>query len=146
MTDHAPQPPSAPAQQAPVGGVAKGDLRDAASRRTSYLSIHVTPTERDAITAGFSHDGGRPYPAIRSHLLAVATVGGDERLAQMMALIEEIRATRNELARVGNNLNQIAYKLNSGGDDSGLNETLTRQRYTIDVTADILRKTRAFVS
>ncbi|MFI9273962.1 plasmid mobilization protein [Kitasatospora sp. NPDC052896] len=66
---------------------------------------------------------------------------------QLDAAIDELAALRTALSRVGNNINQIAYVYNAGGQprsgelDHALT-TLTRLLARIDVTADALVKKR----
>ncbi|MFE6691003.1 plasmid mobilization relaxosome protein MobC [Streptomyces sp. NPDC057743] len=66
---------------------------------------------------------------------------------QLDTAIDELAALRTALSRIGNNINQIAYIYNAGGQphpsqlDHALT-TLTRSLARIDVTADTLVKKR----
>jgi hypothetical protein len=49
-------------------------------------------------------------------------------LLDLRGTIRELVATRTELARIGNNVNQIARALNAGGDPVGVEATLVAVR------------------
>ncbi|MEU6172748.1 plasmid mobilization relaxosome protein MobC [Streptantibioticus parmotrematis] len=66
---------------------------------------------------------------------------------QLDAAIDELAALRTALARIGNNVNQIAYVLNSGGQPRGgelgyVLTALTRTLGRLDDAADTLVKKR----
>jgi hypothetical protein len=78
--------------------------------------IHRAATAARLTDAGF----------IATAAVTLATAPGDIRawLADRRELVEELMAATAHLARVGNNLNQVARALNSGGDAPYVDEVL----------------------
>nr|WP_009996540.1 plasmid mobilization relaxosome protein MobC [Streptomyces clavuligerus] len=79
-------------------------------------------------TAGFLADAA----------VAVARTHGDARLwlTDQRALVEELMTATAQLARAGNNLNQVARVLNSGGHSDAVDQTVGRvQRAAVRVEA-----------
>ena len=76
-------------------------------RRTASITFQVTPSERrviDSVLAGMSL-------AEYCRRCCVKGAAGAPRIP-----LHEIRALDAQLRRAGNNLNQVAYHLNAGGD------------------------------
>lgn len=78
-------------------------------KKTHVVRVRVTEAERDRLR---EVSGGNLARWIRHATL-------NERAGGPM-LREDIIAVRSELARIGNNVNQIARKVNQGGEADGL--------------------------
>ncbi|MCZ4120814.1 plasmid mobilization protein [Streptomyces sp. H39-S7] len=129
--DQDPQPPSqrtATCQQPPVVRASaaaaarrkpKRRQRDAAQKKKSRVTVRFDQHEKQqldeqAATAGLS----LAHLVARRALTpgtATATAGSVQRTEQLDAAIDELASTRAELSAWGNNLNQIARHLNTGG-------------------------------
>lgn len=118
------------------------------SERTRKTTTRLSDTEKAEITAAAAQRG----VTVARFLAAVglAAARGSTTLhtnEQLDTAIDELVALRAALSRVGNNINQIAYIYNAGGQprtgelDHALT-TLTRLMARIDDTADTLVKKR----
>jgi hypothetical protein len=118
------------------------------SERTRKTTTRLSDTEKAEIVAAAAQRAVTVARFLAAAGLAVArgstTLHTNE---QLDTAIDELAALRTALSRVGNNINQIAYVYNSGGQprpgelDHALT-TLTRLLARIDDTADTLVKKR----
>ncbi|MEU3257136.1 plasmid mobilization relaxosome protein MobC [Streptomyces albidoflavus] len=134
-------PPRA-ADAAALHRVARRRKADPNGRRKERVDARYSSEEKDAILAKAKslNISGAHYVST----VALAHVYGDVTLAGQRTplddLIDELNALRRDVAAVGNNDNQIARKLNSGGSahqgDSALlaqtERTLTSVAQTVD--------------
>lgn len=83
---------------------------DATERRTAFLGIQLTPTERAALDAAAAQAGALPSSYAREMLFrrSAAVVAATRRHPQSAALMRELSA-------IGNNLNQLAHQANAAG-------------------------------
>ncbi|MER5972867.1 MobC family plasmid mobilization relaxosome protein [Streptomyces sp. NPDC002055] len=117
-------------------------------QRTHKLTIRLSQTEKTEITTAAAQRAVTAARFLSAAGLAVArgstTVHTNE---QLDTAIDELAALRIALSRIGNNINQIAHVLNSGGLpragelDHAL-ATLIRLLSRVDDTADTLVKKR----
>ncbi|MCX4785402.1 MobC family plasmid mobilization relaxosome protein [Streptomyces sp. NBC_01221] len=118
------------------------------SERTRKTTTRLSDTEKAEIVAAAAQRGVTVARFLAASGLAAArgstTLHTNE---QLDTAIDELAALRTALSRVGNNINQIAYIYNAGGQprpgelDHALT-TLTRLLARIDDTADTLVKKR----
>ncbi|WP_127360934.1 MobC family plasmid mobilization relaxosome protein [Actinacidiphila soli] len=118
------------------------------SERTHKTTTRLSDVEKAEITAAAKQRAVTVARFLAAAGLAVArgstTVHTNE---QLDAAIDELAALRTALSRVGNNINQIAFVYNAGGQprpgelDHAL-RALTRLLARIDNTADTLVKKR----
>ncbi|MCX4870870.1 MobC family plasmid mobilization relaxosome protein [Streptomyces sp. NBC_00257] len=118
------------------------------SERTRKTTTRLSDTEKAEIVAAAAKRGVTVARFLAAASLAVArgstTLHTNE---QLDTAIDELAALRTALSRIGNNINQIAYVHNTGGQprpgelDHALT-TLTRLLARIDDTADTLVKKR----
>ncbi|MFE1764708.1 MobC family plasmid mobilization relaxosome protein [Streptomyces angustmyceticus] len=118
------------------------------SERTRKTTTRLSDTEHAEIVTAAAQRGVTVARFIAAAGLAAArgstTLHSNE---QLDAAIDELAALRTALARVGNNINQIAFVYNAGGQprpgelDYAL-ATLTRLLSRIDDTADAMVKKR----
>ncbi|ANZ14874.1 plasmid mobilization relaxosome protein MobC [Streptomyces noursei] len=118
------------------------------SERTHKTTTRLSEAEKTEITAAAKQRAVTVARFLAAAGLAAArgstTVHANE---QLDAAIDELAALRTALSRIGNNINQIAYVYNAGGQprpgelDHALT-TLTRLLARIDDTADTLVKKR----
>ncbi|AEW95162.1 MULTISPECIES: plasmid mobilization protein [Streptomycetaceae] len=118
------------------------------SERTRKTTTRLSDTEKAEIVAAAAQRGVTVARFLAAAGLAAAR--GSTALhtnEQLDTAIDELAALRTALARVGNNINQIAYIYNAGGQpragelDHAL-AILTRLLARIDDTADALVKKR----
>ncbi|MFJ9961243.1 MobC family plasmid mobilization relaxosome protein [Streptomyces avermitilis] len=118
------------------------------SERTRKTTTRLSDTEKAEIVAAAAQRGVTVARFLAATSLAAAR--GSTALhtnEQLDTAIDELAALRTALSRVGNNINQIAYVHNAGGQprpcelDHALT-TLTRLLARIDDTADALVKKR----
>lgn len=108
-------------------------------RRTEALRIRVTPTEHGAMTA--TAEGMGLGTCSWARMLLVAAVGhvptpAPPRRREPKPASRELAKAIGEIARIGNNLNQLARHANSGFDVDP---------YLIGEARDELRKLREFL-
>ncbi|MEV7088010.1 MobC family plasmid mobilization relaxosome protein [Streptomyces sp. NPDC093085] len=118
------------------------------SERTHKTTIRLSDSEKAEITAAATQRAVTVARFLAAAALAAArgstTVHTNE---QLDTAIDELAALRIALSRIGNNINQIAYVLNSGGQplsgelDRALT-ALTRTLARADDAADALVKKR----
>ena len=82
---------------------------------SARLSVRYTPSEVEAIKAKAARMGLKPSQLVHDASLSL----------KIRDLSEETRQARLELLRQGNNLNQIAYRLNAGMADAQVMASLT---------------------
>ncbi|MFE9597161.1 plasmid mobilization protein [Streptomyces hokutonensis] len=119
-----------------------------ASERTRKTTTRLSDTEKAEIVTAAAQRGITVARFLAAAALAAAR--GSTALhsnEQLDTTIDELAALRTALSRIGNNMNQIAYIHNAGGQprpgelDHALT-TLTRLLARIDDTADALVKKR----
>ena len=93
-------------------------------RRTAFAGCQMTPSERAVLDAAAAAAGLAVSDYIRAAVFSrpVPTSGGREKVAAVRDLAAEI-------ARVGNNLNQLAHRANAAGQirsEDGLQAELAR--------------------
>jgi hypothetical protein len=118
------------------------------SQRTRKTTTRLSDTEKAEIVTAAAQRGVTVARFLAAAALAAArgstTLHTNE---QLDSAIDELAALRTALSRIGNNINQIAYTYNAGGQprpgelDHALT-TLTRLLARIDDTADALVKKR----
>jgi hypothetical protein len=84
---------------------------DATERRTAFIGIQLTPSERDELDAAATKQGATVSAYTRECLFrrSAAIVAATRRNPEAAALMRELSA-------IGNNLNQIARQLNTTGE------------------------------
>lgn len=118
------------------------------SQRTRKTTTRLSDTEKAEIVTAASQRGITVARFIAA--AALATARGSTTLhtnEQLDTAIDELAALRTALSRIGNNINQIAYTYNAGGQPrpgelAHALTTLTRLLARIDDTADALVKKR----
>jgi Bacterial mobilisation protein (MobC) len=100
-------------------------------RRTSALRIRITPDERVALDAAAAHAGVGPCSLAR--VLVVTAIGqtptpAPRRRRKPSQAARDMAKAIAEIARVGNNLNQLAHAANRGFDlDPAIVEEATNE-------------------
>ncbi|MGX1759874.1 plasmid mobilization protein [Streptomyces lydicus] len=87
-------------------------------QRDRIRNVRLTQQELDIITAG-AHAAGLTVAGFLAHSALATARDLDASAAQVAGqrqLVAEFFAARRHLAQVGNNLNQVAKVLNSGGE------------------------------
>jgi uncharacterized protein (DUF1778 family) len=94
------------------------DSTYAGERRTAFLGVKLTPSERDELDTAAATQGASASDFARELLFrrAAAVVAATRRNPEAHALFSALVAAGRELNAIGNNLNQIARHLNSSGD------------------------------
>ena len=85
--------------------------RDASERRTAFLGIQLTPSERGTLDAAAAKDGAPNLSTYARELIfrrTAAVVASTRRNPEAAALLRELSA-------IGNNLNQLAHRANAAG-------------------------------
>lgn len=108
---------------------------DKAERRTAFLGIQLTPSERAELDALAARLGARPSTYARELLFrrSAAVVAGTRRNPEAAALLPALTGLGEEISRVGNNLNQLAHRANSHGritSEHALRDALSRWAQT----------------
>lgn len=80
-------------------------------RRTLIVSVRVTPEERGEIDKAAEREGLSVGSYIRSRALAAPTTRAVRRPPVQAALLSKMLG---QLGKIGGNLNQIAFRLNTG--------------------------------
>ncbi|MCG3039009.1 MobC family plasmid mobilization relaxosome protein [Streptomyces fenghuangensis] len=119
------------------------------SHREAVIAVRFTSEEKAEIAAAAGRAGVFPAGFLATAGLTAARGRGALPRAdeQLDAAIDELAALRAQIARVGNNLNQIARACNSGGRphpgalDSAL-KTLVGTLGRVDLAADTLARRR----
>ncbi|MFE7318230.1 plasmid mobilization relaxosome protein MobC [Streptomyces sp. NPDC057555] len=96
--------------------------------RDQVRSVRLTRDELDAVTRAAEAAGLKTAGFIADAAVAVAQAQGGPKpwLLDQRGRVEELMAAGAQLARVGNNLNQIARILNSGGQVGYVDEAVAR--------------------
>jgi hypothetical protein len=83
---------------------------DASERRTAFLGIQLTPSERGEIDAAAAMQGATASAYARELLFrrSALVVASTRRNPEAAALLRELSA-------IGNNLNQLAHRANAAG-------------------------------
>ncbi|WP_328509592.1 plasmid mobilization relaxosome protein MobC [Streptomyces mirabilis] len=145
--DRAPREQQSPSQPAFPDRKPRRRTRNP-SQRTHKTTTRLSDTEKTEITAAAKQRAVTVARFLAAAGLAVArgstTVHTNE---QLDGAIDELAALRTALSRIGNNINQIAFVFNAGGQPrpgelDRVLTTLTRLLVRIDDTADTLVKGR----
>ena len=90
---------------------------DKAERRTAFLGIQLTPSERVELFAAAARLGAKPSTYARELLFrrSAAVVASTRRNPEAAALLPVITGLGEEISRVGSNLNQLAHRANAHG-------------------------------
>ncbi|WAU00058.1 plasmid mobilization protein [Streptomyces nigrescens] len=96
--------------------------------RDQVRSVRLTQDELDTVKRAAESAGLKTAGFIADAAVAVAQAQGSSKawLLDQRGRVEELMAASAQLARVGNNLNQIARILNSGGHVDGVDEAVAR--------------------
>ena len=87
------------------------ERHDASERRTAFLGIQLTPSERGALGAAAAMHGAPNLSTYARELLfrrSAVVVAATRRNPEAAALLRELSA-------IGNNLNQLAHRANAAG-------------------------------
>ena len=91
----------------------------AGEKRTEFLGIQLTPSERRELEDAAKGQGAPTLSAFARELLfrrAAAVVAATRRNPEAKAIMDALNAAAFELNAIGNNLNQIARHLNTTGE------------------------------
>ncbi|MGW5352501.1 plasmid mobilization protein [Streptomyces sp. NPDC004031] len=104
------------------------------NKQRAAVSVRLSATERALLKAAADHTGASLAKFMAQAALAAAhdvnRVAAN--LLDLRGTIRELVAARTDLARVGNNVNQIARTVNAGGDPIGAEATLLAVRHAAD--------------
>lgn len=100
------------------------------NKQRTAVSVRLSPTERAQLTAAADHVGASLAKFIAQSSLAAAQDINRiaANLLDLRGTVRELIAARTDLARIGNNINQIAHAFNSGGDPVGAEAALADVR------------------
>ncbi|WDN52492.1 plasmid mobilization protein [Streptomyces clavuligerus] len=107
-------------------------------QRDHVRSVRLTADELATVQHAAKSVGLTTAGFLADAAVAVARTHGDARLwlTDQRALVEELMTATAQLARAGNNLNQVARVLNSGGHSDAVDQTVGRvQRAAVRVEA-----------
>ena len=100
------------------------------NKQRTAVSVRLSSTERTQVKAAADHTGASLAKFMAQASLAAAhdinRVAAN--LLDLRGTIRELIAARSDLARIGNNINQIARAINSGGDPIGAEAALADVR------------------
>ncbi|KIZ17858.1 hypothetical protein SNA_11365 [Streptomyces natalensis ATCC 27448] len=124
-TEGGPQPGGEP--HAPAAPRTRPRLRQSV-HRDQVRSVRLTQDELDTVTRAAEAAGLKTAGFLADAAVAVAQAQGGSKawLLDQRGRVEELMAASAQLARVGNNLNQIARILNSGGHVDHVDEAVAR--------------------
>ncbi|MFF3546837.1 MULTISPECIES: plasmid mobilization protein [Streptomyces] len=96
--------------------------------RDQVRSVRLTRDELDTVTRAAEASGLKTAGFLADAAVVVAQAQGGSKawLLDQRGRVEELMAASAQLARVGNNLNQIARILNSGGHVAHVDEAVAR--------------------
>ncbi|MFF4605959.1 plasmid mobilization relaxosome protein MobC [Streptomyces sp. NPDC001339] len=96
--------------------------------RDQVRSVRLTQDELDTVTRAAEAVGLKTAGFLADAAVAVAQAQGGSKawLLDQRGRVEELMAASAQLARVGNNLNQVARILNSGGHVDHVDEAVAR--------------------
>jgi uncharacterized protein (DUF1778 family) len=86
-------------------------------RRGRQIKLRYTDTEYNAIAQAARHAGLTPTGYAADAALAAATEAAAPALAPWRTALQELMEARNQVRRIGTNINQAARTLNTGGDE-----------------------------
>ncbi|WUH92654.1 MobC family plasmid mobilization relaxosome protein [Streptomyces sp. NBC_00433] len=120
-----PAPRTAPSRTRP-----QRRTRTRQNKQRTAVSVRLSTTERTEVKAAADHTGASLAKFMAQASLATAhdinRVAAN--LLDLRGTIRELMAARTDLARIGNNINQIARAINSGGDPIGTEAALAEVR------------------
>ncbi|WP_431958816.1 plasmid mobilization relaxosome protein MobC [Actinacidiphila sp. bgisy160] len=127
------------AEAAALQRVARRRKPDPNGQRKKRVDARYSVEEKAAILAK-----ARSLNVSGAHYVTLAHVHGDLTVpgqrAQLDDYIDELNALRQQVAAIGRNINQIAKKLNSGGDPHpGDSELLAHTDQTLHAVAEAVR-------
>jgi uncharacterized protein (DUF1778 family) len=100
------------------------------NKQRAAVSVRLSTTERAQVKAAADHTGASLAKFMAQASLAAAhdinRVAAN--LLHLRGTIRELIAARTDLARIGNNINQITRSFNSGGDPLGAEAALADVR------------------
>lgn len=113
------------------------------NKQRAAVSVRLSTTERAQVKAAADHTGSSLAKFMAQASLAAAHYINRvaANLLDLRGTIRELIAARTELARIGNNVNQIARALNAGGDPVGAEATLVavhRAAARVEAAAQVL--------
>jgi uncharacterized protein (DUF1778 family) len=93
-------------------------------RRTEFVGLHLTPSERAELDSAAALQGARISDYARELLFrrSAEMVAGTRRNPEAAALMRALDAAGYQTNAIGNNLNQIARELNTTGELRDLDE------------------------
>ncbi|MFD7993996.1 MULTISPECIES: MobC family plasmid mobilization relaxosome protein [Streptomyces] len=128
--DAAEQSPAAPADEVTLRRIARRRTRESVQRKqrvdvrySSDEKARILTRARKMGIAG-AHLVGAVITAYLDGDLAVGLAG---QRTQLDDCLDKLDALRAEVARIGNNVNQIAHRLNAGGDPHPVDATVLAQ-------------------
>lgn len=89
--------------------------RRAATARSVAMKLRLSPAERDSLAAAAREAGLTPSGYAAACAVAAATEAKPPRMDVRAAAIREVVMAREQLARVGSNLNQLTRQANTTG-------------------------------
>ncbi|WP_329176392.1 MobC family plasmid mobilization relaxosome protein [Streptomyces sp. NBC_01477] len=100
------------------------------NKQRDAVSVRLSTTERTEVKAAADHTGASLAKFMAQASLATAHDINRvvANLLDLRGTIRELMAARTDLARIGNNINQIARAINSGGDPIGTEAALAEVR------------------
>lgn len=124
-TEGGPQPVGEP--NTPAAPRTRPRLRQSV-HRDQVRSVRLTQDELETVTRAAEAAGLKTAGFLADAAVAVAQAQGGSKawLLDQRGRVEELMAASAQLARIGNNLNQIARILNSGGDVGHVDEAVAR--------------------
>ncbi|MEC3995892.1 MobC family plasmid mobilization relaxosome protein [Actinacidiphila sp. DG2A-62] len=120
-----PAPRAAPTRTRP-----QRRTRTRQNKQRAAVSVRLSTTERTHLKAAADHTGASLAKFMAQASLAAAHDINHvaANLLDLRGTIRELVAARTDLARIGNNVNQIARAVNSGGDPIGAEAALADVR------------------
>ena len=118
---------------------------DKTERRTKFLGIQLTPSERNELDAAAARLGARPSTYARELLFrrSAAVVASTRRNPEAAALLPLLTGLGEQVSRVGNNFNQLAHRANAHGQitsATALNAALSQWAQTEDLVKQAIAR------
>ena len=100
------------------------------NKQRPAVSVRLSTSERASLKAAAEHVGASLAKFIAQAALTAAQDVNRvaANLLDLRGIVRELIAARTDLARIGNNINQIARAFNSGGDPAGAEAALADVR------------------
>lgn len=103
--------PVSPSLKGPGGKNAPSAIDEEQMNRDKMLSFRVNESEREEIKDYLDEKGIKRSPFVREAVFAYMNSDKPQIRREML---NEFKKTRREFANAGNNINQVAYRLNAG--------------------------------